>query len=90
MNILGVSEARSKLAQLVDQVDENLGQLFITKNGRAKAVLMSASEFESWIETMASYQDAETRKRNKELKTVKQKDLLTLEDMKQKFKTNGR
>lgn len=85
MYTLGVSEARTNLAQLVDQVDEGLGRLFITKNGRAKAVLISAEEFESWIETIASYQDPETRKRNKELKTIKQKNLLTLKSLKAKL-----
>lgn len=85
MNTLGVSEVRTKLPQLIDEVDEKLGQLFITKNGRAKAVLISADEFESWIETIASYKDAETRKRNKELKNLKRKDLLTLEELKAKL-----
>lgn len=85
MQIVGVSEARTKLAQLVDQVDESLGRLFITKNGRAKAVLMSAQEFESWIETIASYQDPETRKRNKELTVIKQKNLLTPKELKAKM-----
>lgn len=67
MHALGVSEARTKLPQLVDEVDERLEQLFITKNGRTKAVLISADEFESWIETIASYKDKETRKRNKQV-----------------------
>lgn len=78
MNILGVSETRSRLPQLVDQVDQELGQLFITKNGRTKAVLISSEEYESWIETIASYQDAQTLKRNSELKSKKVK-LLTLD-----------
>lgn len=85
MNILGISEARNKLPQLVDEVDEKLGQLFITKNGRAKAVLISADEFDSWVETIASYQDKETRKRNRQLKTLKKSDLLTFEELKQKL-----
>lgn len=85
MNILGISEVRNKLPQLVDEVDEKLGQLFITKNGRAKAVLISAGEFDSWVETIASYQDKETRKRNRQLKTLKKSDLLTFAQMKQKF-----
>ena len=85
MNILGISEVRNKLPQLVDEVDEKLGQLFITKNGRAKAVLMSSEEFESWVETLASYQDKETRQRNKELKTLMKKDLITFAELKQKL-----
>lgn len=85
MNILGISQVRAKLPQLVDEVDQKLGQLFITKNGRAKAVLISADEFESWIETIASYEDKETMKRNKELKSLKRKDLLTLEELKAKL-----
>lgn len=85
MYTLGISEARSRFAQLVDQVNEGFERLFITKNGRAKAVLISAEEFESWIETIASYQDPETMKRNKELKGLKRKDLLTLKELKAKL-----
>lgn len=85
MNILGVSEARSKLPQLIDQVDQELGQLFITKNGKTKAVLMSSEEYESWIETLASYHNRETRKRNKELKTGKNTKLLTLDELQKRL-----
>ena len=81
MNILGVSEARSKLPKLVDQVDRELGQFFITKSGRTKAVLVSSEEYESWIETIASYRDPQTRKRNKELKSGSKSKLLTLEEL---------
>ena len=86
MTTIGVSEARTKLAQLVDQVHDGFERLFITKNGRARAVLISVEEFESWIETIVSYQNSETRKRNKELKTIKQKDLLTLKELKAKLR----
>ena len=81
MNTLGISEARSKLPQLIDQVDQELGSLFITKNGKPKAVLMSSEEFESWVETVASYQDPQTRKRNTELKSGKKQKFLTLKDL---------
>lgn len=85
MNILGISQVRNKLPQLVDEVDEKLGQLFITKNGRAKAVLVSAEEFDSWIETIASYSDPETMKIHKEIKSAKSikdlKNVISLEKL---------
>ena len=84
MNVLGVSEARSKFAKLINTVDEQFERLYITKNGKTKAVLLSSDEFESWIETLASYQDEETRTRNKELKNLDQ-ELLTLDQLKQKL-----
>lgn len=85
MITLGISEVRSKLPQIVDEVDEKLSQLFITKNGRAKAVIMSADEYESWVETIASYNDPETMRRHRELKNLKRKDLITLEELKRRL-----
>lgn len=85
MNILGISEARNNLPQLVDEVDENLSQLFITKNGRPKAVLISTEEFESWVETIASYSDPETMRIHNEIKSAKSakdlKNVISLEKL---------
>lgn len=89
MITLTISEARAKLANLVDQVDEQFERLFITKNGKAKAVLISSEEFESWIETIASYQDKETLKRNQRLKKLNKRKLFTLKALKEKLPSYG-
>ena len=92
MNTIGVSEARQKLTKLIDEIDSRFERLTITKGGKPKAVLMSAEEFESWVETIASYNDPETMKRVKELNNMtvgdikKSKKFITLDELKTRLK----
>ena len=90
MMTLGISQVRQNLPKLIDEIDSRFERLFITKGGKAKAVLMSADEFESWIETFASYEDPETMKLHKEIKAAKSitdiKNRISLEDLKKKLK----
>jgi len=80
MTIIAVSKARTILPDLVDKVDELWERFTITKKGEAKAVLMSAEEFESWEETLFSmtHSYSEIKKGEKE---VKEKKLLTYEQV---------
>jgi prevent-host-death family protein len=46
--IIPISEARSRLPELVKTIAKNIGKhLIITRNGRAEAVMMSAEELET-------------------------------------------
>ncbi len=47
-----LKEARQKFSSLVDRVDRLSERFVVTKNGTPRAVLMSAEEFESWVETL--------------------------------------
>lgn len=47
-----LKEARAKFSKLVDRVDQLSDRYIVTKNGTPKAVVMSAEEFESWVETL--------------------------------------
>ncbi|MEE8074390.1 MAG: type II toxin-antitoxin system Phd/YefM family antitoxin, partial [Candidatus Binatia bacterium] len=49
--ILTLSEAKARLSELVETVEQTEEELVITRNGRPAAVLISAEEFESWKET---------------------------------------
>lgn len=92
MITLGVSQARQNLPKLIDEIDARFERLFITKGGKPKAVLMSSDEFESWMETIASYEDPETMKVIREVGNMsiedirKSKKFITLEDLKKKLK----
>jgi antitoxin YefM len=55
---LSVSEACAKLTSLVDEVAEHLSEYTIVKHGRARAVLLSAQEFEALLETLAVLSDS--------------------------------
>lgn len=48
---LPITEAREKLTTLVDKASKMLDEYIITVNGKPRAVLMSASEYDSWKET---------------------------------------
>jgi prevent-host-death family protein len=57
MKTLPLSEAKTKLSGLVDEVMATDEEVVITKNGRPAAVLLSPSEYESWKETLAIHHD---------------------------------
>ena len=84
MKTLPLSEAKSQLSGLVEQVRSLEEQVVITRNGRPAAVLVSAEEFERWKETIEVRADAalmkEIRAGLRALKTRKAR-LYTLEEL---------
>ena len=54
---LPVTEVREKLTELVDEVNDKFEQIEITKNGKPRAVIMSADEFDGWKETLEIMSD---------------------------------
>ena len=53
------SEARAHLTELLDEIEEIREHIFITRNGRLAAVVMSEAEYESLIETLEVLGDPE-------------------------------
>ena len=53
MKTLPLSVAKIKLGKLVERMRSHDEEIFITKNGRAAAVLISPEKFASWQETVA-------------------------------------
>lgn len=84
MKTLPLSEAKSQLSGLVEQVRSLEEQVVITRNGRPAAVLVSAEEFERWKETIEVREDAalmkEIRAGLRALKARKSR-LYTLEEL---------
>jgi prevent-host-death family protein len=84
MKTLPLSEAKSQLSGLVEQVRALEEQVMITRNGRPAAVLVSAEEFERWKETIEVRGDAalmkEIRAGLRALKSRKAR-LYTLEEL---------
>lgn len=54
-----LTEARKELSKIVDEVATMHEHVFITRQGKPEAVVMSAEEFESWQETMELLSDPE-------------------------------
>jgi antitoxin YefM len=84
MKTLPISEAKSQLSGLIEQVRALEEQVMITRNGRPAAVLVSAEEFERWKETIEVRGDAalmkEIRAGLRALKSRKAR-LYTLEEL---------
>jgi antitoxin YefM len=84
MKTLPLSQAKSQLSGLVEQVRALDQQVVITRNGRPAAVLVSADEFERWQETVEVRGDAalmkEVRAGLRALKARKTR-LYTLEEL---------
>ena len=54
---LSISEARKRIFELAEAVQKPDAYFVLTENGRPKAVMMSADEFESWQETLEVMHD---------------------------------
>ncbi len=52
-----ISEARKRIFEIAEAVQKPNIHYTFTENGRPKAVMMSAEEFESWRETMEVARD---------------------------------
>ncbi len=59
MKTIPLSEAKARLSSLLDSVEGHDEEVVITRNGRAAAVLVSPSDFESWKETATVRADAD-------------------------------
>lgn len=49
---LSITDARKDLFRIVDRAVKTSKYYTLTEKGRPKVVLMSADEFESWVETL--------------------------------------
>ncbi len=77
-----LKEARQNFSTLVDRVDRLSERFVVTKNGTPRAVLMSAEEFESWVETLEIMSNPKTVKAlNQGIKEAKAKKLSSFKDV---------
>ena len=59
MTTLPIAEVRASLSKLVDEAERTHQRVEVTKNGRRAAVLMSAEDYDSVMETLEILGDAE-------------------------------
>lgn len=83
---LSISEARKKIFQIADDVAKASIHYILTENGKPKIVIMSAEEFESWVETLEVIKDfpdldKDIKESDKDVKTGKYKKYATLEEI---------
>jgi len=87
---LSISEARKKIFKIAEDVQKPSSYYTLTENGRAKAVIMSADEFESWRETLevlAEFPDLpkEAKKIDRAVKSGEYKKWTSLDDIMIKY-----
>ncbi len=81
-----ITEARKRIFQIAKDVQKPNRRYTLTENGRPKAVILSAEEFESWQETLEVMRDFPDLKKDikeaeRDYKSGKYKNYITLEDL---------
>ena len=81
-----ITEARKKIFAIVDEIQHSGIYYTFTKNGRPKAVMISAKEFESWHETLEVMRDMpdldkDIKELKRDLKSGAYKRYPTLEEV---------
>ena len=84
--IVPFTEARSRLTELLDEVEAKHEHVVITRNGRPAAVVLSTDEYEAIEETLEIVQDAETMAALRESEEdVKAGRLFSLDEVKREL-----
>ena len=52
MQVLPLSEVKTRLSELVNVIEQRDEEITITRNGKPVAILMSPDEYEAWKETV--------------------------------------
>lgn len=89
-NTLSITEARKKLFDIIKEVQKPANYYTLTDKGRPKVVLISADEYESWVETLAAIEefpdlDKDIAETERAFKSGAYKKWPTLEDLGRKW-----
>lgn len=87
---ISITEARNRIFEIAEEVQKPATYYTITENGKPKAVIMSAEEFESWAETLEVMQEFPDIKKDIEetdsaIKTGEYKKWASLDDIMVKY-----
>jgi prevent-host-death family protein len=94
MAVLPLSEVKSRLSELADEVHRTHERLEVTRNGREYVVLMAASDLESLEATIELLSDPEAQARivqsERELAAGEQATVDELRDLMEERRRSGR
>lgn len=87
---ISISEARKRIFDIADEVQAPNKVYTLTADGKPKAVIMSAEEYESWMETMEVLRDCpdifdRIAESDKAVKTGDWSNFVSWEDMKKEM-----
>ena len=94
-HILSITDARKRLFEIVSEVVSPAVVYTLTERGTPKAVIMSAAEYESLIETLEVYRDSPNigtivKEARADWKSGAWKKWPTLDDLKRDFVLNDK
>jgi len=82
MNTISATNARTKLYDILEDVDKLSKRIAITSHGKTKAVLLNPDELESLEETLEILNDKRAMKSlEKSMKEIKEGKLIPLEEV---------
>jgi prevent-host-death family protein len=91
MTTVPLAEARAQLSKLVDEAVRTHERVEVTKNGRRAAVILSADDYDSLMETLDILSDAETmaaiRRADADIAAGR---ISTLEEVEAEMRASGR
>lgn len=91
MITLPLAEVRAQLSKLVDEAQRTHQRIEVTKNGRRAAVLLSADDYDSLIETLEILGDAETMAEIRESeRAVARGEVYSLDQVRAEMQASGR
>ena len=86
INVVPVTEARKKLLNLVDEVNDTYRRVDLTKNGRVKATLVSPDYLDSLEETIYSLKHSLKDIKKAEIE-IKKGKTVSLEEIEKDFQS---
>jgi len=88
---ISITEARKNIFKIVSDVEKTGAQYTLTEKGKPKAVILSADEFDSWLETIEVMEDWPNYQKDidKVHKDIKSGKYLTYPTLEETMKLSG-
>jgi prevent-host-death family protein len=91
MTTLPLAEVRANLSKLVDEAVRTHQRIEVTRQGRRAAVILSADDFDSIMETLAILSDPELMRDVREAETEAENgETYTLDEVTEEMRAAGR
>ncbi|OBH06948.1 MULTISPECIES: type II toxin-antitoxin system Phd/YefM family antitoxin [unclassified Mycobacterium] len=88
MTTLPLAEVRANLSKLVDEAVRTHQRIEVTRQGRRAAVILSAEDYDSIMETLAILSDSDLMR---EVRAAEQDDeIFTLDEVTEEMRATGR
>ncbi|HEX9835174.1 MAG TPA: type II toxin-antitoxin system Phd/YefM family antitoxin [Mycobacterium sp.] len=91
MATLPLAEVRANLSKIVDEAIRTHQRIEVTRQGRRAAVILSADDYDSIMETLAILSDHELVREIRQAEDAAERgDVYTLEEVTEEMRTSGR